>query len=54
MIKSLFIKSFFSSIKFCQKKTLNANAKEYFDVVSDVANYKLFLPWCSQSQIISK
>ena len=37
-----------------QKKILNYNADDLFDIVIDIENYSDFIPWCSNSKIISK
>ena len=30
------------------------SAEQMFDVVNDVANYAMFLPWCSASEVLSQ
>lgn len=36
-----------------QKKILNYNAKDLFNIVLDIESYPDFLPWCSASRIIN-
>ena len=54
MFKFSCSKFFFSSIKFSQSKIIYYSAKDYFDIVSDVSKYKDFLPWCSESHILTR
>ena len=36
-----------------QKKIINYNADQLFDIVLDIEKYPEFIPWCSASRIIS-
>lgn len=49
---SKIIKNFFSTFKHYKK--LSCSAEEYLNVVINVPEYKLFLPWCLNSYITSK
>lgn len=49
---SKIIKRFFSTFKHYKK--LSCSAQEYLNVVINVPEYKLFLPWCLNSYIVSK
>jgi len=37
-----------------QKRTLNYNVNDLFNIVLDIESYPNFLPWCSASRIIEK
>ena len=37
-----------------QRRTLNYNAEDLFNLVLDIENYPEFIPYCSASRIISK
>ena len=37
-----------------QKKILNYNAKDLFNIVIDIEKYPEFIPWCKASRIIEK
>jgi coenzyme Q-binding protein COQ10 len=38
--------------KIVETKIMNFSAKEIYDLVVDVENYPLFLPWCKNSHIV--
>lgn len=42
------------STTFSQEKKVPCSAKDYFKIVSNVEDYKHFLPWCIDSEIITK
>ena len=37
-----------------QRKTLSYSAKDLFDIVLDIESYPDFIPWCTNTRIISK
>ena len=40
--------------KHSEKKIIKYTALQMFDLVADIDNYHLFLPWCNNSRIIEK
>ena len=38
--------------KHFEKKTVNFTAKQMYELVADIDNYREFLPWCNDSKII--
>ena len=40
--------------KHSEKKIVNFTALQMFNLVADIDNYHLFLPWCNSSKIIEK
>ena len=41
-------------VKYFVKKKLNYSNKQMFDLISDVAKYPEFLPWCKAANIYNK
>ena len=41
-------------VKYFVKKKLNYSNKQMFDLISDVAKYPEFLPWCKSTNIYNK
>ena len=37
-----------------QRKIINYNANDLFNIVLDIESYPEFIPWCSNAEIISK
>ena len=38
--------------KHFEKKIVNFTAKQMYELVADIDNYREFLPWCNDSKII--
>ena len=52
ILKSLKIKWLNFMPKHFEKKTVNFTAKQMYELVADIDNYREFLPWCNDSKII--
>uniref|UniRef100_F6U2L8 Coenzyme Q-binding protein COQ10 START domain-containing protein n=1 Tax=Xenopus tropicalis TaxID=8364 RepID=F6U2L8_XENTR len=40
-------------IEYSESKVLGYSIEQMYDIVADVANYKIFVPWCNCSKVLS-
>ncbi|KAG9474241.1 hypothetical protein GDO78_004513 [Eleutherodactylus coqui] len=40
-------------IEYMESKVLGYSIKQMFDIVENVGNYKMFVPWCNSSKVLS-